>query len=289
VIDRQLLPLDIKARDRSVEAEVRQSLLRSPLMPGAEAGEWRSSQALSVGLLVAHRRQKSFLFGEPFSFAPGSVDGRAEYTAGRLTADYVRRNVRQVIAVSLIGTLGLGGTQSRNPFILDPSENFTAALAQLTFAQRLGRGGLELRGRLVGQYAPGVLYSGERLSIGGVTTVRGYRESLYLVDRGIIGSVELAYPFSVSGRDSAAAGTDWGAFTASIFGDAAGFENAEGPRLGQNFIASAGAALAWTPGNLLEVAVSYGHRLRDVPLPQNKDLQDRGINFRITVHPAQLF
>ena len=54
----------------------------------------------------------------------------------------------------------------------------------------------ELRARLSGQWADGVLYSGERFSAGGETTVRGYRETLLLTDEGVIGSIEIARPIS---------------------------------------------------------------------------------------------
>jgi hypothetical protein len=58
------------------------------------------------------------------------VNGRAEYYALRLTADYVQRNVSQVIALSLTGTLGLDGTRSDVERVASPSRNFGVLLAQ---------------------------------------------------------------------------------------------------------------------------------------------------------------
>ena len=286
VIDRPLQPLDIKARERSAEIGFVQDLIRTPLMAGRTAGRWASSQDLSVGASVAHRKQKSFLLGEPFSFAPGAVNGRAEYTAVRLTVDYVRRNVDQVIGLSLTGTIGIRGTQSDIPFVPNPSDHFTSLRAQLSAAKRIGSG-FELRARIIGQYAGGTLYSGERLAIGGVDSVRGYRESLYLTDRGVAGSLELAYPFSLSGRNRRP-GRDLGAFTALIFADGAAFQNAERPRLERNAISSVGVSLAWNPTDALTASATYGKALQDVETTGEDDLQDRGFHFQVVLRPLRL-
>ena len=287
VIDRPLVPLDIKARERSAEIGLVQDIIRTPLTAGPVAGRWSSSQDLSVGVSIGHRRQKSYLLGEPFSFAPGAIDGRTEYTAMRLTTDYVRRNTDHVLWLSLTGTVGLGGTQSDIPSVPNPGDHFTSLRTQLSAAKRIG-GGLELRGRLIGQYSNGTLYSGERLGIGGISSVRGYRESLYLADRGVSGSVEVVYPFSLSGN-SGRGGVDWGAFSALAFVDGAWFGNVDAPRIQRDHISSVGVSLAWTPTDAFRASITYGHALQDVTTGGQKDLQDRGLHFQVSVRPFGLF
>jgi hemolysin activation/secretion protein len=198
------------------------------------------------------------------------------------------RNVDQVLAVSLTGTLGLGGTQSDIPSIPNPDDHFKALLLQVNYARRLNDAGLELRARLTGQIADGVLYSGERFSIGGETSVRGYRENLFLVDNAIVGSLELAYPFSLSPRAARTGDVDWGAFTVSAFVDAAHFDSFESD-LSEDNVASVGLALAWNPSDAIQARVSYAHALNDVQLSGTRDLQDRGFQFRIVIHPFRLF
>lgn len=304
VIDVPLLPLDIEAEDRSFQAGINHVFVRDPLTPRSDGG-WDPSRTLSGGLILFYRHQKSFLLGQPFSFAPGSVDGVAEYGALRLTGDYLLRNVDQVLAISATATIGLGGTQSDVPSIPNPSDHFKALLVQVNYARRLDESGLELRARLAGQIADGVLYSGERFSIGGYGSVRGYRENLFLVDNALTGSLEFAYPFSLSGR-SASGGFDWGAFTASVFADAAAFENVDSQDPGEDFVASVGVGLAWTPSDAIQASITYGLDLVDVPLPGGgmgpgpgpgpgpgggslRDIQDDGIQFRIVIHPLRLF
>jgi hemolysin activation/secretion protein len=288
VIDRPLLPLDISARDRSVQAGITHRFLEQPLMPTEVEDRWKPSQTLVAGAQVVHRWQRSFLFGEPFSFAPGSVDGRTVYTALRLTGDYLMRNVDQVLAVSLTGTLGLGGTQSDIPTIPNPDDNFKSLLLQVNYAKLLGDSGFELRARLTGQLADGVLYSGERFSIGGETSVRGYRENLFLVDNAIVGSLELAYSFSLTSGAERTGEVDWGAFTASTFVDAAHFDSFE-TDLFDDILASVGVALAWNPSDAIQARISYAQALNEVDISGTRDLQDRGFQFRIVVHPFRWF
>lgn len=285
VVDSQLIPLDISSRDRAAEIGLTYRVLRRPLTPLGVMGEWSPAQSLSLGVLLAHRQSRSFLFGQPFSFAPGSVNGRSRYTAMRLVGDFLVRNVREVFAVSLTATMGLDGTRSTVGGALNPDQDFKAALLQLNYARRLTNQGMEARGRLTGQISDSVLYSGERLSTGGETTVRGYRENLLLTDKGLAGSIELSQPFSLSDNRR---GFDWGAFRASVFTDAAYLRNERGAPLATKSLYSVGAALSWVPSDAIVARFSYGHALKDVGNAGNRDIQDRGMHFRIIVYPFRL-
>jgi hemolysin activation/secretion protein len=283
VISRPLELLDIEAKDRGLEAGLGYILAQSPLMPRDRG--WSPSESLSAGLFFTRRVQKSFLLGEPFSFAPGAVDGRAKFSAVRIIGDYVRRDLRRVIAVSLSSTVGMDGTRSDVPGVPNPKQHFIALLTQLNFVQKLGPH-FELRSRLIGQYSNGTLYSATRLGVGGATTVRGYRENLFLVDRGLVGTAELARPFNLGGREEERS-FNWGRFTASAFVDAARFGNAGRIDPEVQSIASIGASLAWTPTDAFEAAVTYGHALKDVAVPNDGSVQDKGVHFRIIAYPLR--
>ncbi len=289
VIDPALLALDISARDRFVEGGLTYTLFERPLTPSGTGLGWVSARALTVGTTVVHRRTRTFLFGEPFSFTPGSVRGRAEYTALRGTVEYVNRDPVQALTASFVGTLGLDGTRSDVPGLPQPPENFRVALAQVNYARRLTEGRLELRARLTGQWTDKILYTAERFSVGGSNTVRGYRESLLLSDRGVIGSVELAQPFSLSGRRRPNDGIDLGAFTGSVFVDGGWVDNVGPVDPVPRWIASAGVSLLWTPSDALSARITYAAALKDAPIVGRRDLQDRGFQFFVTVRPLQLF
>ena len=288
VIDPELLALDISARDRFVEAGLGYTIFERPLLP-AGPGRWISARSLGTGVTFVHRRTTTFLFGEPFSFTPGSVRGRAEYSAIRASLDFIDRGPAQAVTLSLIGTLGLDGTRSDVIGLPQPPENFKTIVAQANYARRLTADRLELRGRLTGQWTDDVLYTAERFSVGGSNTVRGYRENLILADRGVVGSVELAQPFSLSSGGAARRDVDLGSFTASLFVDGAWVDNVGSGDPSPRWIASAGVSLLWTPSDALTARLTYGESLKKVQTVGKRDLQDRGFAFCVTVRPLALF
>ena len=91
-------------------------------------------------------------------------------------------------------------TRSSVAGLPSPSRHFTSAVGQVSYARRLTPDQLELRVQATGQWAGGLLYADERLSLGGEFSVRGYRESLLLADTGAFGSIQLTQPFSLTGR-----------------------------------------------------------------------------------------
>ena len=289
VVAAALVPLGIRSRDRAGEVGVTYRLLQRPLTPLASGGGFTPARTLSVGALLAHRRSRSFLLGDPFSFSPGSVNGRTEYTAVRLTGDYLQRSVREVFAVSITGTLGLDGTRANQPGVFTPKRNFKSLLVQLNYARRLSKQGLEARARLTGQISDSILYSGERLSAGGEASVRGYRENFLLADRGVVGSLELSHPLRLSGRERKPSGVDFGAFALSGFFDAALVRNHRAPEPVLKSISSLGLAANWTPSDAIVARVAYGVALKGIDQVGGRDLQDRGLHFRFTLFPLRLF
>lgn len=289
VIDPQLLALNIEASDWHVEGGLSHILKQRPLSPRREGGGWQSARSITVGLNVSHRQSKTKLFGRPFSFSPGAVNGRTEYTALRLNADMVQRGINTVFAISLTGTQGLEGTGLNVPGLVSPDKNFRSIRGQVSYARRLNDNNLELRVRAAGQWADGILYSGERFAAGGAQTVRGYRETLVLSDTGVTGSIELAQSFSLSPKKASRSNFDIGSFAASAFVDGAVSHNREGSIANPKSIASIGASLAWTPSRAIRAEATYGYALKSAAIPGSRDLQDRGFHFRITFRPLELF
>jgi hemolysin activation/secretion protein len=288
VVDPVLEPLGISARERLVEGAFTRKLIDTPLLPADEPGRWTPARTLTVGIGAAWRETKSQLFGEPFSFAPGSVNGRAAYTVLRLTGEYLSRNVDQVFAASLTASFGLEGTKSAVPDLANPDPNFFALLGQFNYARRLAANGLELRVRLSGQWADGVLYSGERFGVGGEATVRGYRENILLADRGLAGTVEIAQPLRLSPVRGGARAFNWDAFVVSAFLDGAVVRNAKPPQPDPN-LSSIGASIAWTPSEAFFAQVTYAKYLKFVDAAGASSLQDKGWTFRVTLRPLKFW
>jgi hemolysin activation/secretion protein len=288
VVEEELRPLGIQSTDWWVDGGVARKLIDRPLAPAAGDGPPRPAETFTVGLRVSHREQRTELLGEPFSFSPGSVDGRSRYDAARLTGDYIKRSASQVFALSLTGSVGLDGTRSDIPGAPSPSPNFKVVLVQASYARRLAGGQVELRLRGAAQVADGPLYSGERFSAGGEDSVRGYRENLLLADDGAFGSVELARPFTLGDSGGGANGAHWGAFTASVFLDGAWVDNRADPDPSPRAIGSVGTSLVWTPTDAVSARITYGAALTKAEVAGKRDPQDRGLQFRVTLRPLLL-
>ena len=106
-------------------------------------------------------------------------------------------------------------------------------------------------------------------------------------DKGAIGSIELSQPFSLSARGQS--GFDWGTFAVGAFADGAVLRNHGAAPLGTRSIYSVGASLSWLPSDAIAARVSYGHALKKVSNLGNRDIQDRGLHFSLTLYPLRLF
>jgi len=281
VVDLPLVPLDIRSKEYFLEGGLSRTVIARALMPGKTPGEWQPAVNAALGALLVHRQVKSSLLGLPFSFSPGSRDGRTEYDAVRLTFDLTRRSLNTVFAASLTFSHGLGGTRSVPPGAVTPSPFFNAAQLQMNYARRISPKLLELRLRFAGQWAGGLLYAPERFSIGGGDTVRGYRESLLLADEAAVGAIELAQPIDLAGRrgngsgsgSESGSGFRWGSFTLSVFADGALARNRVAPQPLPKAIASVGGKLVWTPTEWLSGSATFGQPLKHVETTGSRDLR----------------
>lgn len=286
VVDGALAALDIRTESFAANATLSHALVAMPLLP-RPGGGFSAARTLTAKLAIDVRDTQTFLLGEPFSFSPGSVRGLSRTYVARAGLDYVVRAIDQVFAASLTGSLGLDGTGSDIVGVPKPDKHFRGLLGQLAYARRMTKGGLELRGRATGQWLSSVGYSSERLPVGGVNSVRGYRETLYLVDNAVIGSVEVSQPVRIGPETSGEAFAP-GRFAVSAFVDGAWMDNnrvADPPR---RFIAGAGVGLSWNPGAGLSARVSWAHNFQDVAPGGEHNLQDDGVYFAVTLRPLAL-
>lgn len=286
VVDAVLAPLDIETKSTLLYTGLAFDILKTPLMP-AQGARFHPARSLSARFQFDFRDTRTFLLGERFSFAPGSVDGLSRYYALRGGLDFVSRSVSQVLALAVTVSVGLDGTASDIPGVPAPDRNFVGLTGQANYARRLSASGTEIRARATAQYTSSVTYAGERLPIGGYSSVRGYRETLYLVDNAAIGSIELSQPFRLSGRRAPGQfGAD--AFAVSAFVDAAWFDNTNAPDPPRNFLAGTGLTLTWTPNPALTARLTWAENFQPVRVAGNRNLQDDGIYFSVTVRPTLL-
>jgi hemolysin activation/secretion protein len=195
----------------------------------------------------------------------------------RLFQDYLQRWGSHALAFRStfsVGINALGATAQTSKQSAD--SEFFAWLGQGQYAYRLDTQGsqLVLRGAL--QLSNEPLLPLERVAVGGVNTVRGYRENTLVRDQGYSLSAEFHYPL-LGGGDSRSNYSlnlipffDWGQ--------------------GWNHYDSNGTETLYSVGiglngryKQLNTDFYYGHALKRPSFRTANDLQDDGIHFQLRV------
>jgi len=160
---------------------------------------------LSLGLDYQDRENRTRLLGEPFSFIPGEPDGITRSNTWRFWQEYTHRTESRVLAlrstfVSAHNNLeDLGGLPKVS--VVQPARDYRYWLGQAQFVQLLGHDGARLILRGTYQHANGRLLPSDGLSIGGVNTVRGFRENHLIRDQGAVFNLEYEYPLRQDASD----------------------------------------------------------------------------------------
>ncbi|HOE42518.1 MAG TPA: ShlB/FhaC/HecB family hemolysin secretion/activation protein [Rhodoferax sp.] len=153
-------------------------------------------QKLALGLNRVSRKNRTWLLGEPFSFTPGDPTGSTQETLWRFWQDYSVRSETQVLA--LRSTLTYGKNSLQDTAGLPESEvlarQFHLWLGQAQFGRQVMDNGAQLVLRATLQHTRDRLLALDGLAIGGVNTVRGYRENQLVRDKGAFVNFEFEYP-----------------------------------------------------------------------------------------------
>ena len=159
-----------------------------------------------------------------------------------------------------------------------PDSKFLAWRGQLQYVRLLAPETL-LVVRSEVQLAGGELLPIEQFGIGGLETVRGYRQDALLADSGIFNSAELRYPILRTGDKQGVLQVtpfvDWGNVWTNSGGRAA---------LEANTLLSAGLGLRCQYGQRWNASGGWGIPLIDIK-SSNRSLQERGVYFSIEFKP----
>jgi hemolysin activation/secretion protein len=275
VVEEPFDQLDITSQSNSVALTLRHPFYRAP----------NAEFAMFAGL--GYRDNQTELLGQPFSFSPGAEDGESVVAPIRLGQEFNARS--QVDAFALrstfsIGTTLFGATQNGGSGADGtdiPDAQYVAWLGQLQYVRRLNPQAvnplrdyqLVLRGSA--QLASDRLLSIEQFALGGIDTVRGYRENQIVRDIGAAGSVEFHIPLIAT-----ASGNRILEFVPFV--DLGYGENEEGDTLSET-LSSIGAGIVWTPNRHVNAQLYYGYALNRDVNEETDDLQDAGIHFNILV------
>jgi hemolysin activation/secretion protein len=181
IIEAPFNELDIQSSSQSYDVTLRQPL-------------WQTArQEFAVGLGLSHYRSRSLLENQGIALSPGSDrTGRLRLSAVRLSQDWVSRSPRDVLALRSQFNLGIDlFNATRNE--AEPDSQFFSWQGQAQWVRRLGPDFLlYLRGSA--QLGDQPLVPVEQFSLGGINTVRGYRQDAVIGDNGLLASAELRIP-----------------------------------------------------------------------------------------------
>jgi hemolysin activation/secretion protein len=227
---------------------------------------------LTLGLSFDLRQSQTFLFGnQPFSFSPGPDLGESKIRVLRFTQNWINRNPYRVLAARSQFSFGLpifGATQNEAGI----DGQFFSWVGQFQWVQALNRDVI-LIVRAAAQLTPDALLPLEQFSIGGIDTVRGYRQNLRVGDNGFIGSLEIRFPI-LQQADGI------GTVQLTPFVDVGRVWNKAFPILSPQLIASAGLGLNWQVGSAFTARLDWGIPLVLVER-QGDTLQDYGVVFSV--------
>jgi hemolysin activation/secretion protein len=253
--------LDIKSDSKTLGLLLRHPVYR---VPGEELG---------IGLVFERKWSETELLGSKFSFAEGVVNGESDVSVLRFTQDWLRRSRDRVLAARSAFSFGLD--------ILDATDNATKPdgeffhwLGQFQWAERLGNTSTEIIFRADTQLTNDPLLPMEKFVVGGVDTVRGYRENQLVRDNGVVGSLELRIPvlpkqtgeLSLRAAPFVDVGRSWNDRSTS----------------GDKNIASAGLGLL-VDYKRLSARLYWAHAFEDIDNGSlDDDLQDDGVHFSVS-------
>lgn len=262
VIDRIFNDIDITGNYFYYELSLRQPLLQTP------------TQEFAIGLTLSRQESKNFLEGEGFPLSAGANEqGEVRISAIRLFQDWVKRNPREVFAVNSQFSIGVNAFDATINSEGLPDSTFFAWRGQGQYVRLLAPETLlVVRSDL--QLSTDPLLALEQFSVGGLGSVRGYRQDLLLTDNGVLLSTEVRLPILRVSRIE-------GVLQVVPFVDfGVGWNNGDFSNPDPNTLVGVGLGLLWQMGDRLNARFDWGIPLVNTDVEKDS-LNDRGLYFSL--------
>ena len=264
ILEEPFNSLDIESDTRMYTVALRQPIYRD------------LQNEFSLTLKGEHRRSDVLVSGEPFSISPGSVNGQTRISALRLSPEYVYRSQQRVVAARTTFSLGL---DELDPILADEFDpEYFTWMTQASWVESVSENDTLLVVKLFHQHTDDKVVSMEQFSLGGVNTIRGYRENQLIRDNAFIISPELRFPVYKDRYGKAQV------YLIPFFDYGVGW-NSNGPREREE-IYSAGLGVTYNPTDHISMSLYWGHGFEDFGVQNDDDLQDDGIHFQIRLGTA---
>lgn len=288
IVEEPFDQFDITSESNTYGVAIRHPLYRkfglsSKSKKNSTAKQHRSFyRELLLSITGERRDNETFFEDQPFSFSNGAQNGETTVSVVRFGLEGMERSQTGVIAAYTAISVGLDLLDSTQNEGSIPDSEFVSWQGQLQYIHRLFekdspfKTDIQLVGKLSGQLTDSPLLSLEQFSLGGISSVRGYRENQVIRDNGIAGSLELRVPFIFdrTGRQRLrlAPFVDYGYGWSKLD---------DGPESEELW--SAGVGLLFDPLPGITGQFYWGYAFDDFET-SGYDLQDDGIHFWLSVN-----
>lgn len=263
VIEAPFDQLDITGDSLYLDFTYRQPVLQNP------------SQELALGLTGSYSASQTTLLGVDFPLSPGANDqGQTKIAALRFFQEWTQRGAEDVLALRSQFSFGLGildATTNDNP----PDGRFFEWRSQGQYVRLLAPDTLFVF-RSAFQLSTDPLVPLEQLTLGGLNSVRGYRQDFFLTDNGIFASAEVRLPIlrvsEIDGLLQIAPFIDYGT----------GWNDQDNPIAtpSPNTLVSIGLGLIWQMGDRLNARLDWGLPLTEFKI-QGNTLSQQSLYFSV--------
>jgi len=277
-VDSDIIEGNFETADIESKTDELEFTYRQPILLKAD-GE--STQELALGLEFSRQTNEVTLLNDPFApLSPGADEnGETKISAVRFFQDWTKRTRKQVFAARSQISAGFDILDATVDETQPADGQFVSWRGQVQWLRQLkASSNINLLLRSDIQLSTDDLVPLERFSLGGIDSVRGYRQDALLGDSGVLASAEVRVPFyrwsenqsSVSAVPFVDFGTTW--------------SNRDEDRQEEDTVVSLGLGLRLDIFDTLNARLDYGIPLIEVE--DNDDtLQEQGIYFSLEFLP----
>jgi len=261
IVEEPFEPLDIQANSYNISLSYRQPIIETP------------TRLVALGLSAYRRESQTSILGIPLQLAAGADErGNTRISSLRFFQEWVERGSQFVFAARSELNFGIGAFNAS----LDtppPNGRYVLWRGQLQWVRQFAPD-LLLVMRSDLQFTDRPVTAFDQFSLGGISSVRGYRQDLLLADNGFSASAELRLPILRLSQGR-------GLVQVVPFVDLGNVWNS-GNLINPepNFLASVGLGLRWQQGDLLTFRLDWGIPLIAVDISKNT-WQEKGLTFSL--------
>lgn len=278
IVERPISELDVLSETKRYGAAVDFAAIDTLPVGSTDSGEITMFVDMKISAGVERVETETALLGNPFSFSPGAVDGRTNNLVATGSISASLSSDRYYYAGQISIRHGLDSIETDLPTA--PPRDFMSLQAQTSFASLLpGKLNHRIEGRARLQLGSSTLYTSERISIGGPSSLRGFRVNQLTADNAVAASLDYKIRLgSVFGESRFMAARQW---TVGAFVDVGHAWNTDLPSSGENTLSSVGVTCEIPLTERASADFYFGEKLIGKVGRSQESFQDSGLGFRL--------